>query len=338
MTEKKKLTEIYDAAYRFIDAAIWKEFYDDEIFGVLTESGGTVFCSVLGHNGECFALNMYLGKTGWNSYLRLHYDALSIAEQQEFLFHQVCLQVAYDEIEDIHPGSFEQLKDYAKAREMPLDGPRYANFVKYEKLKMPWPIRNDSDFKIVKECLDAALHVAELRKSGELKMERFYEYHQVPVFKKEKDSYTKRWVAVASKHDWNFKAPLSKEYSLVKNSSKRGTLYCDLVFLPMPIQGKGRAASGAPAFPLGLMAITDKDVFLQMEPLLCYEKEPGKFIDVLATGMTQNKYFPKKIVVRNERTFKLLYGFCLLNGIDLDLGELKYIDDAYMFLLEQMGR
>lgn len=326
--------ELVETAYHFFDAKIWNDFYDDEVFAVHTESGEDVFCSILGHEGTCFALNMYVGEAGWNSFLQLHYDAESMAEQQEFLFSQVCLQVSFDLKYSLHPDTYAQLKDYAKSKGEKLKGPRYANFLKLDKMKVPWPINSEKDFSIIRECLDVVFFVAERRSSGKLKMGAFQDDFKIPRFTKKGETYVKRMVTVSDEYNWDYKCPISKEYTLIKESPKSGVLYCDLMFLPMPIGGNPELA---PVYPHGLMAITENDLLLLMEPLLCYDTNPLKFVESLVKGMTQRKFFPKKIIVRNERTLKLLFSFCDVNGIEIEGGKLKYIDDAYSDMLEHLG-
>jgi len=327
--------EICDLAYRFFDAAIWKNFHDDEVFGVRLESGEIVYCSVLGRNGECFALNMYVGDEGWNSYLWLLHDAMSMSEQQEMFFSQQCLQVSFDLKIDLSQKSFEQLKLYAKSRNISLKGPRYANFLKFEKMRTPWPVSEESDFTIIKECLEALFFVNSRLTAHKLEIQPFFTSCKIPIFSKKGNSYTKRSKDVFGVHKFKFKNGPGKTFTMVKKARKQGTLYCDMVLLPMSISLK---KDEAPFFPYGLMAINENGILLLMKPILNYESKLEEFIETLVMGMIQKRFFPQKIIVRNERTFRLLVAFCYENGIEIELGQLEFIDDAYSDMLANLGR
>ncbi len=326
--------ELYDLAYEFKDAALWNFMWDNEIFAVKVFSGETVYCSVLGRNGECFALNMYVGKRGWNSYLRLQYDPNSFAEQQEMMLSQECLQISFDEKPNVHPAQFAQLSKYATAKKFSLKGMSCANFVKYQNRVQPWPVQEESDFKIMEECMRAALYITKRFESGKLAIDKFFETFKVPLYTPKGATYTKRMVLVESKYHENVVVPGIQEFPRIAKAKKKGTLFCDLVFLPMPIIGDDKEQ--APRYPLMLMVATEDGTMILNPPVLTYEENPEEIVAAFADSIWQKNSVPKKIVVRNERTYKLLFPFCEIHGVTLSVGKTEHIDDAYKDMLQMM--
>lgn len=326
--------ELYNLAYEFKSAALWDFVWDNEIFAVKVSSGEMVYCSVLGRNGECFALNMYVGEKGWNSYLRLQYEPASFAEQQEMMLSQECLQISFDEKINVHPTQFAQLSKYATAKKVSLKGMSCANFVKYRKRVQPWPVQEESDFKIMEECMRAALYITKRFESGKLAIDKFFKNFKVPLYTPKGTTYTKRMVQAECKYHEKVVIPGIQEFPRIAKAKKKGTLFCDLVFLPMPIADGG--TDKAPRYPLMLMVATEDGFMILNPPTLTYEENPEEIVTAFADSIWQKNSVPKKIVVRNERTYKLLFPFCEVHGITLSVDKVEHIDDAYMDMLQMM--
>ncbi len=326
--------EIYDLVYHFKNLDVWDYLYEDEIFAVNTESGKKMYCSVLGHNRECFALNMYPEKDGWNTYLKLAREPRSKAEEEEQLFSQECLQLIFDDINQLSEDQRKQVKAYTKPRRISIDGENCPYFMRLRKYRMPMPMRDLAELQIVKECLEVAIYIIEGFESGKLKSlpSSYDKTGRVDVFTKNGDSFSRRSAMIPTKYDEDGVMPRSRTYTLIKDSPKRGRLYCDTLFMPHLLKDK----SGFPIFPFMFVAVSDEGKVLMMKLLSHYENDALILADELADIMIQQRFFPSEIIERNFRTGSFLVNFCKKNGIELNPGKVAFIDDVYDDLLKKM--
>jgi hypothetical protein len=88
---------LYQAALDFKEIEAWTWMYDSDVFGVqdpVTREIG--YCCIMGNLGEMFALALYLGSEGLESYLRIASEPpLDPSEAFEELMSQKCLMASF---------------------------------------------------------------------------------------------------------------------------------------------------------------------------------------------------------------------------------------------------
>lgn len=60
--------DLYDMAFRYKKAGIWKKLWDSEVFAIKLKNGEFGYISIMGQNGEYNALGLYIGEAGFGSY------------------------------------------------------------------------------------------------------------------------------------------------------------------------------------------------------------------------------------------------------------------------------
>lgn len=93
------LKRLYKAAGRFREAECWSWMWDSDLFGVRNPADGTIYyCSIMGRNGDHFALAAYTGTEGLKGYFRLR-EEYGQATLLDAFISQTCLSVAFEERE-----------------------------------------------------------------------------------------------------------------------------------------------------------------------------------------------------------------------------------------------
>jgi hypothetical protein len=88
---------LYEAALEFKEIEAWTWMYDSDVFGVQDPVSGEIgYCCVMGALGEMFALAVYLGSEGLESYMQVASEPPQIsAEALETMLMQKCLMASF---------------------------------------------------------------------------------------------------------------------------------------------------------------------------------------------------------------------------------------------------
>ena len=121
MTDRK---ELYDLAFQYKKAGIWKKMWDSDLFAVKLDDGETGYVSIMGKNGEYCSLGLYIGMEGIKSYFYTadHSEDTNVSYliSHELLLQQECLQLALESKDDLHPDELDELREYAKENQQLL--------------------------------------------------------------------------------------------------------------------------------------------------------------------------------------------------------------------------
>ncbi len=111
--------QLYDLALAFRNAKLWKRLYDSEIFAVSLSNGEIGYCCIMGCLGEHFALAVYIGEQGLDSYRRLQemsHVPMNALQAQEFMLSQYCLQCSFETKDLLSPKELAAVRGYGKDR------------------------------------------------------------------------------------------------------------------------------------------------------------------------------------------------------------------------------
>jgi hypothetical protein len=88
---------LYQAAMEFKEIEAWTWMYDSDVFGVQDPVSGEIgYCCIMGNLGEMFALALYLGSEGLESYMRIASEPpQDPSEAFEELMLQKCLMASF---------------------------------------------------------------------------------------------------------------------------------------------------------------------------------------------------------------------------------------------------
>jgi len=94
---------LYQSALEFKEIEAWTWMYDSDVFGVQDLTTGEIgYCCIMGNLGEMFALAVYLGSEGLESYMRIASEPpLDPSEAFEELLLQKCLMASFGSIDEL---------------------------------------------------------------------------------------------------------------------------------------------------------------------------------------------------------------------------------------------
>lgn len=106
-----QLKELYDAASVFKQVQPWKWLYDADIICVENPKDKMMgYCSVMGRDGEHFALGVYLGSEGIFGFYQLMEHADTIPDHQA-VHYQNCLMCSFEDRDLLANEDRKQIKD-----------------------------------------------------------------------------------------------------------------------------------------------------------------------------------------------------------------------------------
>ncbi|MGA9347192.1 MAG: hypothetical protein WBW48_00105 [Anaerolineae bacterium] len=103
---------LYQAALEFKEIEAWTWMYDSDVFGVQNPVSGEIgYCCIMGALGEMFALAVYLGSEGLESYMRIASEPpLDPSEAFEELLLQKCLMASFANREELAKEDYQVIK------------------------------------------------------------------------------------------------------------------------------------------------------------------------------------------------------------------------------------
>ena len=297
--------DLYHAAMEFKKIECWNWMWDSDIFGVQNPENGEIgYCCVMGRLGEHFALAVYLGTEGLESYLKVQSEEVS-PYSIDVPLDQKCLMASFEDRE------FLQKEDFQVIRRLGLKfrgRNAWPLFRSHQPGYFPWYLASE-EAKYLTIALQQTIEVA-LRFKDDPKMliPPAKNRYLVRVPKKEKDGL--RW-----RDEWLSPHPLKKKKTVAKPIDvnrlekikrtilqRRGVWEIDFFYLPQPVGKKGER----PYYPYVVFYV-EHDSHLVLNS---YLGKPAKCISEFAEQflrfMERVKLLPQRVLVKREEAFKLL--------------------------------
>lgn len=341
--------QLYDAAFRYKKAGIWKKLWDNEVFAIKLTCGETGYISIMGRNGTYCALGLYIGESGFQSYRALANAggyAGSPFRDHEMLLQQDCLQMALENKDDLMPEEVEEVRAYAKKNGIRLSGKNaFPQFIKYEPNCHPWEVKTKEDQQALYEAMESAVLMADLLRTVNPKeigiMEITPDTGEVPLFEVKGDRLIQAGTAPLpqDKEDVYEYVSATNEIAMtyVKKLPRKGVWEAELVRMMEPVQNHPEET---PYYPLVLLVVENKSYFAHPIPMDMHaENHPEEMLDAFADSWKNQKLYPKEIRCRDERTYALLKDFCEKTNVKISVfhGEMAALDDVEYELFDHMS-
>ncbi len=331
---------LYEAAFRYKKAGLWKKLWDSDVFAVKLKRGKIGYISIMGRNGEYNALGLYIGEEGFGSY-RIMANAGSptgsLFKDHEILIQQNCLQAALECKEALLPEEVEEVRSYAKSNGIRLSGRNaYPQFVKFEPGCYPWKVKTQEDMMALHTAMVAAVLLAEVLQTtnpatmGILPVGPDTE--EVPLFEVKNNKLIQAGFAslpgdIEEKYEY-VTADNQIALASVKKLPRKGIWESELVCLTEPVQNEPEET---PYYPMLLMVVESRSGYVLPVPMIGrLEKNTQKMLQAFADAWRTEKTYPKEIRCRDKRTFALLKDFCEKTDVKISIydRDMPALDEA----------
>ena len=339
--------DLYDVAFRYKKAVLWKKLWDDDVFAVKLKSGEIGYISIMGQNGEYNALGLYIGEEGFRSY-RIMANAGgptgSPFKDHELLLQQNCLQAALEIKEDLMPEEVEEVRSYAKVNGIKLTGKNaYPQFIKYEPGYHPWKVQTKEDTNALYEALLAACLLADVLRSTSPESIGITPIHpdteKVPLFEVKGDNLISLGFTYLPGDLEVSYDPVIVENQIalatVKKLPRKGIWETELLCMMEPVQN---SPEETPYYPMLLLVVESKSGYMLPVPLVDHaEKKSQEVLRAFANAWKSQGSYPKEIRCRDERTYALLKDFCEKTDVKVSIymKAMPALDEAEEALLDR---
>lgn len=324
--------ELYQAAEAFCGAKLWDMLHDDELYAVRFVDGSIGYCCVMGREGQHYALSLYQGEEGLQTYFALQClpEEGDPLRAFEVLHGQDCMMCSFEEKQLLDDYDLRELEELGM---VPADG-RWPMLRRYRPGRLQWFLDDSQEEERLCQALAAGVALRgrvdqALRMTGGGKNEAArqkalaalgFTGNTAPLLERTgPEVYRYEVLELPQELPVRYDSPVLEESFLVARLKKQKTLpnvawVCDLVMLPTPIPGE------PPLFPTAMMILDAEEGFLEAAMVVDFEHEaPGlldKLIDML---LEQGK--PEVLLVDNMRTYALLKGLAEQAQLNLVLEE-----------------
>ena len=307
------LKEFYKKSVEFQKLEPWKWMDESNVFGVENpESKEIGYCSILGMAGKHFALAIYLGTEGLNSYKELYADAYQ--DEVERIISQLCLMIGFEHKDDLEEWDLVML-DKAGVKK-PFKN-KYPQSSKFTPSYLTQPMNKD-EILFSTLAIEQAIIIAK----------KFKENNQI-LSSKSPQKYFVR-VNGVSRNDW--KTEWKMPNKIVKNKShflmdevraqkikmkqyhQSGVWEMSVLHMPSPVTEK------IPYYlPVVIIFAKEGDApIIGSETLKSYNYKDN-LIQALFNTIEKNNCIPTKIVTKRKDVFDIIEKAASTLSIDIEV-------------------
>jgi len=332
--------DLYQAALEFKEIEAWTWMYDSDVFGVQDPVSGEIgYCCIMGNLGEMFALALYLGSEGLESYMRIASGPpLDFSEAFEEAMMQKCLMASFANREELTEEDHQVIKrlglKFRGKNAWPL-------FRSYRPAYFPWYLTAD-EARFLTLALQQAKEVSlRFREDPTLfgPPEEELWFVRVPQQTEEGLTWQDAWLEPALLEEEELPDVPIDELRLARITKTAPLMDAiwevDFTLSPTPVQDK---KGERPYYPYLTMAVDHESGFVfgadLASPETYLQDLPERFL-ALAERL---EHLPSEVWVKREEAYDLLEPFTSRLGIELYLvDELESLEQAQAAFRDFMG-
>lgn len=347
---------MYEAAFRFREMELWESLNDSDLFAVTLPDGRIGYCCVMGNGGEHYAMVIYTGDKGWQTYCRAidSSTGTSMIEMQLFACSIDQTSCDFESADFITPQAKNEAREYAKRTGTVIRRKKgYPEFIRIKPGHAPWKITGKEDEEAIYEALLGGLEVGrvlqeegveELLKRGFLS---FREYpipgrrKKIPLLKRDGEKFNWSKTTLPPYDPGRNPAPTlfnnPSLTTLLLSMKGEGVFQCRFTYAPAEVQTD---KDKAPVVPGWIFTLDENDWnIIPTVPEPAMAEDLAKLPESLGDTFAAMNRKPSVIKVCDPTTEALLEDFCGKTGITLQMVKaLPQVDGAFDSICQMMRR
>ena len=325
---------LFDAALKFKKIAPWQWMWDSDIFGVQNPANGEIgYCCIMGAAKEIYALAVYQGSEGLESYLRLNtkYHSESLFDLYTL---QKCVMLSFEDRANLTNEDLQIIKSlglqFRGHNEWPL-------FRSFRPGFFPWFIaKEEAEFLTV--AIHQAIEVAlQFEKNPNLLSSIDEDYYLVRVPHIENDAivWKNELLKTQPYKEFEIKTKPVDEKLLERINKlhilQKDTWEIDYFFYPSAVKEKNER----PFYPYIILWVDHRSGYILHHHLANDKQELAKIPELFLHFIEYFNSIPKTIITKHEMTYQLLEPVAKSLNINLIKKEkLKGIEEAQIAFFE----
>lgn len=318
----KQWDNLYSAMENFKKAKPWEKHWDADIFRIATDIWyEDLFCSILGRNGDCMALAIYLGDKGLKSYIDLSDGRIS---ESQLMHVQNAILCYIGHREELYKSDLKVIKDLGRKYRGRNE---WIYFRRFEPGFVPCELC-DIECTLAAIALDKVLELVDAVSAEKITPK--FEEGLVPYEVLDNGEYN---IALSQLEVPQNKVLLIQDELLIqklkRTKKNKNEIEIDAFFLSTPIKDKHDERAYYPR--MFLIADAKQGLIIDQEMYQSKDDDADVIINHLIEFIT--KYgCPNKIYIRNEDVFSIIVNLCEELKIELIPGcnVIEHIEETFM--------
>lgn len=296
--------ELYCAATEFKQAGCWNWMWDSDLFGVQNPENGEIgYCCIMGKAGEHFALAVYPGAEGLETYRRIQKEGDYLPPFEAILL-QKCLMASFEDRSLLAKRDLEVIRalglKFRGRNSWPL-------FRSYLPGYVPWYL-NGEEARFLTVALRQSVDVARRFSEDPEILPQSENLYLIREPRKEGDGVVWRdeWIEQMPRERKEIDAQPIDEAYLNKirkgNLQSKGTWEIDFFHLPQGVQEKKER----PYFPCTILLVDHFSGLIMGHELTDSENLAFELQKAFLRTVENLEIMPREVLVGREETFKML--------------------------------
>lgn len=327
--------ELYEIALKIKELEPWKHLWDMDVFTIkLPDVDQPCFCSILGHGGECYGINTFVGYDGLRDFISIAECEKDEMASEYVMSEQSNLSCYFGNRDEVPSKQKKIIKDLGcKFR----GENQWIYFESYKKGYIPY-ILDEEETVLLTKCLQQFVQAFEEYLEQGIKVD----FENGESLLRYYDNETKDWcneIASLPFLQNNYTLTVLDDEFLKAKMKKRpkvnAVLEIDMVYMRAVIRDKEFDRPVSPK--LLLMMDHNEDVVICQEMLTPKNDEAEEIMNMFIELVMQYGK-PKQILIRNQYIGSVLQDTCKYCGISLIMKKQLEAVSTFMYEFSNFGQ